>query len=489
VSARDAHGRSGTGGTGVEVTKIVVADDHFLYLPLFYAHHKNYFGLLPSGTQIKIERSTNYTDRSAFEMLMDEHHPDHREIDMAVCDPATILFLGQPNTHPVVLAALLTNSAFWVVNHKANKGPHLEDLASFSEIIAFKKGTTSFGIASRIFHDPAKRGAILTVNPNEELNLLVDSGPNTIALSPDILRIHKLLETRGNTFGIEMALADTTEYHGMLVTALLTRRDVLEKKPELVKALLQALQMALDAVRDSTDEVVRYACDRFGEKRHTVQSALKEAERATVYPAEIKVSQPNWMKLAETAFRSVEHQFDDAARDKALTFYRIAVEAYENWASQAVKAVKAVKRATEPTASSALSSWQRMAPWAAALLPCVLVIAAFVAYMRLATVQLPWYTPAIMAAAVALAVMCARHGRVEPWTLAGAAFWLPMFGTFLMILALGDLDGAKAFFKDHLKLDADSALSKFSLLIAMIGIWVAEIKYIDKRHKERRDVA
>ena len=32
-----------------------------------------------------------------------------------------------------------------------------------------------------------------------------------------------------------MALADTNEYHGMLVTALLTRRDVLERKPELIK--------------------------------------------------------------------------------------------------------------------------------------------------------------------------------------------------------------------------------------------------------------
>ena len=86
------------------------------------------------------------------------------------------------------LAGLLTNSAFWVVNHKANKGPFLENLSTFDEIISYKKGTTSFGIASRIFHDPTKAAAIRTVNPKEELNLLVDSSPNTNCLVAGHLR-------------------------------------------------------------------------------------------------------------------------------------------------------------------------------------------------------------------------------------------------------------------------------------------------------------
>jgi hypothetical protein len=513
MATKDSGFGQGKSGANVQVTKIVVADEHFLYLPLYFARHKNFFGLLPSGTQITIERSASYTDRSAFEMLMDEHKATYRDVDFAVCDPATILFRTPPNTHPVVLAGLVTNSAFWVVNHKANLGPHLENLATFNEIIAFKRGTTSFGIASRIFHAPEKASSILTVNPKEELNLLVDSGPSTIALSPDILRIHKLLETKGDVFGIEMALADTTEYHGMLVTALITRRDVLEKKPELTRALLQALQIALYAVRDRTEEVVSYAAQRFEEGRHTVEGALREAERAAVYPAEIRVSHPNWMKLAETAYRSLEHQFDATAREKARSFYLTSVEPYEIWASQAVRAAKRSTE-SEPTASPAMavregstpqglasvkvepasqpSTWKRVSPWLAALLPCLIVAAVYVSYIQLMPVKLPWYTAAGLAVVLALSIVWAHSVHVEPWTLGGIAFWLPMLAACLMMIALGDVDGARAFFKTHLGIESDLVLSKGTLASSLAATLGAELRYmagLRKKLNERREGA
>jgi hypothetical protein len=509
----------GQGGANVQKTRIVIADEHFLYLPLYFARHKNFFGLLPRGTQITIERSASYTDKSAFEMLMNEHNPSYSDVDFAVCDPATLIFQTPANTYPVVLAGLVTNSAFWVVNHKANLGPRLDSYATFKEIIAFKKGTTSFGIASRIFHGPEKSKSIVTVNPKEELNLLVDSGPTTIALSPDILRIHKLLETKGDVFGIELALADTTEYHGMLVTALLTRRDVLDRKPELARALLQALQIALDAVRDRTDEVVSYAAGRFEEGRHTVEGAMREAERAAVYPAEIRVTQPNWTKLAETAFRSLGHQFDAAAQEKARVCYLTAVEPYEIWASEAVKATKnrstttadspapagsenrrgllgtkqpkPAMLASEP-ASATLTLWKRASPWLAALLPCLVVIAVYFAYTRLVPVALPWYTAASLAATVVVAVICASFGRIVPWSLAGTVFWLPMLGTFLIVIALGNLEGARKFSKDFVGLDADQVLTSINLILTMIATWVAEIQYVEglrRKRTERQDGA
>lgn len=518
MAIKDSGFGHGQSGANVQVTRIVIADEHFLYLPLYFARHKNYFGLLPSGTKITIERSATYTDKSAFEMLIDEHNPNYHDVDFAVCDPATIIFQTPANTSPVVLAGLVTNSAFWVLNHKANLGQHLENLATFKEIIAFKKGTTSFGIASHIFNAPGKAASILTVNPKEELNLLVDSGPSTIALSPDILRIHKLLETKGDVFGIEMALADTTEYHGMLVTALLSRRDVLERKPELTRALLEALQIALDDVRACTEEVVSYAASRFEEGRHTVEGAMREAKRAAVYPPEINVSQPNWTKLAETAFRSLGQQFDGAAREKARNYYLTAVEPYQIWASQAVNATRLrrgkdadsptlswseeragsstqqprpAKLSSEPV-SAPVTPWKRAAPWLAALMPCVVVVALYMAYTRLAPVAMPWYTAASLTGAVAFAMMCARIGRIEPWSLTGAAFWLPMLGTFLVIMALGDLEGARKFFKFQLNLDADNTLTSVNLILAMIATGIAEIKYVDglrRKRIERRDGA
>jgi hypothetical protein len=460
----------------VEVTRIVVADQHFLYLPLYFAHHKKYFGLLPKSCRIEIVRSAKFTDASAYEMLMDQDQPAHHGMDVAVCDPAAVLFRTQPNTHPVVLAGLLTNSAFWVVDHKANKGAHLESLSTFNGVIAFKKGTTSFGIASRIFQNPE---AIQCVNPKEELHTLVDSGVGTIALSPDILSIQKLLETRGQSFGIEMALADTPEYNGMLVTALLTRRDVLETKAELIQALLKAVQISLDLVRQSTEEVIQYACDRFGEQRHTVERALKEAERTTVYPPEIKVQQPHWMKLAETAYSSVGHQFDSAARDKALSYYRSAVQPYENWASQAVKTVKSNPTLKDPP----LTKWQKAAPWAVVLVPTLATIAVCLGYVMLTSATTPWYCWAAVVLALAVSIWGARSAKIQPWSLAGSTFWLPMLASFVGVLALGDLASANAFVTPLLHLSSD-VLTIASVGAPILATWIAEAKSIDSKRKK-----
>lgn len=307
-----------------EVTKIVVTDEGFLYLPLYYAHHKNFFGQLPKGHKIEIVRSTMRTDASAFSMLMDVNKPQAHGIDIAVCDPAVILTETEPSMRPVALARLI-NSAFWAVAHNASTVQVLNDLKAFDRLIAFKKGTTSFGIATRIFEDAGKAGAIVQVNPGEELVTLREGPRSTIALSPDILGIRTLLETKGDQFGVALALAETAEYRDVLVTAILTRRDVLEKKVDLIQGFLAAIQDALVCTRRPDSEVISYASHRFGVQEHTVQQALAEAHRTEVYPIDIKIGTATWMKLAEAASHSWQRGFDKQA---ALDAYHVFVEPY-----------------------------------------------------------------------------------------------------------------------------------------------------------------
>ncbi len=466
----------------IDITKIVVSDEHFLYLPLYYARYKNYFELLPKDCGIEIIRSTQRTDKSAFAMLMDENTADFRKIDIAVCDPSSVMLYAEPKAHPVVLAGLITNSAFWAVNHKSNRVTFFDHLATFDRIISFKKGSTSYGIASRIFCDPAKAEFIQTVNPNEELNLLVDSGPGTLALSPNILRIQELIESRSETFGIELALAETNEYRDMLVTALLTRRDVLERKPLLIKGLLEAIQTALVKVRNEDYEVVAYACDRFGVQEHTVQKALAEARRVDVYPPNIKVSQPTWIKLSELSFYSNAKPFDDAARLNALNVYRIAVEQYSGWASDAVRAVESrgVNPPPPPPPQNLLNSlW----PLLRDAIPPLLTFAMLCGiYVWKSPSPLPWYVYCGLLIGVVIAMGVARRARITPMSISGVIYWLPLVGCALCVLAISDISAAREIAHTWLGMNLkDDSSTKF-WLIGVVGAAIyGEFKYIEKK--------
>jgi hypothetical protein len=460
-----------------DVTKIVVADEHFLYLPLYYAQEKNFYGFLPAGCEISIVRSEMYTDASAFRMLMDNSSPARRGIDFAVCDPAYVLTHQEPRSHPVVLASLITHSAFWAVNHKSKNVEYIDDLAAFDNIISFKKGSTSFGIANRIFGEHDKAGFIIEVNPKEELSLLVESPPSTVALSPDILGIHKMLETSPQC-RIELALAETIEYRDMLVTALLTRRDVIENKLELVRGLLKALQIALVSVKNTQDDVVRFASNRFGRDRDLVQSALAEASRCEVYPATIRVSQTPWMKAAEVFDSARGMVFDQRSRDHALHVYRHSIEPFSKLATDIVKEMEIATLKKPPEDPS---YWRTLVP----MLPAGLLTALFLVH-ALTYGLLPWYGYAGALITVGLASWQMYRIRLVPWTLSGFIFWSPIATMAVAMGALADISAASSLGKSFLPFGLDPAWSKGGLATVIIGAGFGAVKYLEKlRHRQK----
>lgn len=458
------------------ITKIVIADKHFLYLPLYYADYKNYFGLLPEGHKIQIVRSRLHTDTSAFAELIDVNAAQNRDTDIAVCDPAVILRHNDSNVHPVAIAGLITNSAFWAINHKAHTVSFLSDIASFDAIISFKRGTTSFGIANRIFSSPAKTAAIRQVDPESELTTLVESPRSTIALSPDILAIQNLLETRGDQFGIELSLAETEEYRDMLVTALLTRRDVLDKKPALVRALLQSVQMALASIRRNDPEIVAFAAREFTEDVHTVERALAQAHKAEVYPMNIKISRPAWIKLAETANLALQKDFDSEAKAQALRTYQLHVEPYSPWAVDAVRAVEDALLIKPPVPSKVKRLWQSMELTTGAVLPPLIL--GILMLVHAATLgALHWYWYFLPVGIALLAAGTARHLRITPWTITGILYWAPTAGLVFAVVALCDFATASQFVQDTFAIDLGTRYPKPALWSLVLTLTLSILRY------------
>jgi ABC-type nitrate/sulfonate/bicarbonate transport system substrate-binding protein len=333
--------RSGTQGSETKLKIVVFESPIFLYLPLHYARQKNWFNFLPPGYDIDITSSVGKTDKSCFDMLMSEKST-YANIAFALADPTAILdhapFGGQ--RRPAVIASMITNTAFWAVNHGALRSRDAFDLAKFEKIITFGPGTTSYGIASGILRKSTRdvSSTIYHVDPKQELTTLLRETKGTVCLSPDILGIGEVLENNDG-FEIELALGITPEFDNVLETALITRTDVLNEHGALVDALLKALQYALVMVRIQEPDVVQYANDYFrGKGEERVRSALNRAREANVYPTNIEVREASWMKAAEVAAHADAETFTPKKRQEARDVFDSTIAPYINRANEAVDA-------------------------------------------------------------------------------------------------------------------------------------------------------
>lgn len=315
--------------------QIIQMAEHFLYLPIYYAKAKNFFGKIPPQYSVEVVSARPKTDEQAFRALMDVSSDKRRSVVFAVCDPTVVLTVDSGSrATPAILAGLITNAAFWAVDHRSRRVKLLRDLAEFDRMIAYHPGTTSYAIARRIFHD--KQDKIYCVDPKEELSTLTESPRNSVALSPDILEIEALI-TGDDHYDIDLAIGSTPEYNNVLVTALLSRADVVRDDPDLVGGLLEALQLSLFAVAAGGQEFSTWAAQRFVEEDvHLVDRALNRAREAQLFPTTIDVNEAHWLNAARTVAAAIDRQYDDASAAEAKNMFETAVAPYRHLAREAV---------------------------------------------------------------------------------------------------------------------------------------------------------
>lgn len=324
--------------------EIIQMARHFLYLPFYFAASEkiNFFNFLPSRSEIALRTSKLATDSDTYARLMDTGSAINAHVDFAITDPVQILpqygnSAPVSGSRPVVLAAMITNAAFWAVDRRTHEVAFLRDLAKFDQIIAFKEGTTSYGIAHRIFKDAAKPENILKVDSPTELTALTDSNPGTVALSPNLLGIVDLLWEDSRRFNLDLALGTTPEYSNVMVTALVTRSDVIKEAPDVVRGLVRALQRSMTFVRLSAPEVVEFALGYFNEPdRRKIEKALQWAADADVFPATIAVSKGHWMNAARAAADSLGLAHGPDLEKDAVTAFERSIEPYAYLARDAV---------------------------------------------------------------------------------------------------------------------------------------------------------
>ncbi|OAN61010.1 hypothetical protein A8B79_05915 [Balneola sp. EhC07] len=277
--------------------EIVQMASHFLYLPLYVCQEYNFFDLLPPNVKVNVRSSVERTDEGALDDLMS--NPE--KVKFAVCDPSGVLYdNNKASFRPIPIMALVNNTAFWAVNHGKYNSRTLQDLARYDKIIAFKKGTTSYEIANRIYTSANKKPNIKSVGSKQELVALREHSDDdsVLVLSNDIVWIDALVkENKDQEFRIDLDISNTPEYHNILTTALLTRSDVIEQDFDIIEAIVAALQKAITLCVFDDERVVKVASRRF-ENTHEelASSALQRANESSLFPASAKITKAQWVK-------------------------------------------------------------------------------------------------------------------------------------------------------------------------------------------------
>lgn len=358
--------------------RIATPGEHFLYLPLYYAvEGSNGFGLLPPQYTLVLESCNPtsgkpYSDDLCYEMLVNTRKADWHDVLFSLCDPVSILAQGgrYPDARPVVLGAVVTNTAFWAVDRRVKKPIRiLSDLTVFDRILCFEPGTTSYRIAERIRQSSRKEVELVVVEMGKEVLGLPGRPQGTVALSPDIMKIGDLLASK-QEFEIAFHLSRTQEYSNILVTALISRQDVVKEHRELTDALLAALQRALLLVRYEDERVVAFASGKFIRDKSVIERSLRDANESHVIPPSLEVTLPQWQSTVRMYAEATGKAYTKAKRREAVDTYREYVEPFADELKELVArtVVEPVRR------GDALSETQRKQEYRTLLVTIVLAI-------------------------------------------------------------------------------------------------------------------
>lgn len=327
----------------LQEVKIIQIDFYFIYLPFYYAKSKNFWSSKLGNYRFDYANKSAKTDKQVIENLMNSNGSD---IVFAIADPASIFeYQAQHDAKDIViLAALLTNAAFWAVDHDNHTVENLQHLDRFDRIVAYEEGTTSHRIARTI--NPQKTQS---VPPKTEIEVLTQGNrqESVIVLTPDLVGLEKTL-FNNNEYQVKLNVGSTTEFDEVLITALITRRDVINHHPELVEEVLKGIQRACYLVQIDDEGSVEFA-DHFSDihpleekttrTKKILKNALYRANCCRVFPSAITITEAQWKRAAQAFWRAKGEEFTQEVENKANRIYENNIQPYCDYSRNATKAV------------------------------------------------------------------------------------------------------------------------------------------------------
>lgn len=319
---------------------------HFIYLPIYYAIHKKFFGYLDAPRckytiAQQLRKVDPETDEAVFNALMNDRAEQYQNVLFAIGDPRSLAFKRNiTDLNAVLLGALVTGTAFWAIDHGRKSTIEVNDLARFKKIVSFKQGSTSYDLAASIAGKANPNTQILQVDPDQEFQVLLDPGyEDVVVLSPNMIRIVDLLRENSRC-AIELSIGRHYEYCDLLITAIATTKETVQNHPILVQGFIKGVQRALHEFHARSPELIKYAQDRFKRDEKSILDAFSFADEAHVYPYTIQLTEALWMRAITGPLKTNGATVTAEQRFQALQVYGHIARPYEKLVKEAIQNIE-----------------------------------------------------------------------------------------------------------------------------------------------------
>jgi NitT/TauT family transport system substrate-binding protein len=258
---------------------ITQAFENFLYAPLYVAEEQGFF----AAEGIEINLTTAGGDEKAFAGLLSS------DAQFAVGDPTFAAIAGQRGQSGLVIASILNGVPCWGLA----KDPSIETienpaaLAGYS-VATFPAPSTAYVLQQNMFQQGGLTPDIKQTAPGALLATL-DSKQADIALElePNVSTAVQ------NGYRIVYSLND---YHPeFAITGLMALPSYVEANPEITQGVVNALQNAMEHIRQNPNQVADFLATKFPSVPSAVATdAVQNMITADVFPQDTIVSQEGW---------------------------------------------------------------------------------------------------------------------------------------------------------------------------------------------------
>lgn len=266
-----------------KATSITIAQfgDFFLYLPIYVAIDQHFFS--DNGLQVTLVNTGG--DEKTWAAVLSNN------AQFGVADPTFVAISAQRGQGGKVVASIVNGVPFWGVAY-SQRVPVIsnpQDLNHF-RIGTFPSPSTAYTLQARMFKEGGLDPSIRQAAPGTLLTLLQDNQVDiALELEPNVSTAIK----RGGRVVYSLA----QRYGDFAMTGLTTTNEYIFHNPDIIQAVVDAIQKAERLIRMHPSLALEVARTRFPEiDADVARQALQRSVQENIIPATPVLSPEAWRK-------------------------------------------------------------------------------------------------------------------------------------------------------------------------------------------------
>ena len=304
--------------------KIAIGAPTPLYLPLYLAEKKGFYGFAPNGKKFTItvpKRPDNGDGDAAVRDAVATGAEAPEGATFGVCDPRVVLTPATPREELVAIAALVTRTGFWIYcndghNLPAEPADLMKKLRTDNtiKVIVYPSGMTGHSIAkesigasldSSQWED--KHIPLSHVDARSDFERLKGSAKDTVLVTSNLLG--------GRGYEQVYAYSRDGQQGNLFTVCLIAKKHTIETADPTAGYLVSALQMAMidlgllaiqiesGGAAPGIDEVVEALVTHMGsppsneDREAATDVVVQMCRREALFPTRLTIDESMWAKL------------------------------------------------------------------------------------------------------------------------------------------------------------------------------------------------